>query len=104
MMPRVTIAEVAATLHAQSQQLDRIELQTTRTNGRVDMLETQMAVLKDRETRHPVAAILPAPERDWKVIGAGIGAIFFIIYGVVEVLRVMFDVVNKVGLAVTGKP
>lgn len=58
------------------------------TNGRVTRLEARQS---------------PTIQRDWKEIGAGIGALFFGAWGVVEAIRLLLTFVGKVGSTVVGK-
>ncbi len=74
-----------------------------KTNGRVNNLDDRMVKMEARHIAATVATTLPVPERDWKVIGTGIGAVFFVIWGAVSVLKVLLDFVGKVGTAVVGK-
>jgi hypothetical protein len=50
-----------------------------------------------------VAASGESSNERWKLIGYGIGVLFFGVWGVVEAIHWCFEVLTKVGSAVTGK-
>ena len=115
MAPRATSVEtVAALLEQQSrhmevrheenrERLDEILEEVKKTNGRVNELEVRMVKAEARHIAASVIVPVAAPERDWKLVGSGVGALFFVIWGAVSVIKVLLDFVGKVGGAVVGK-
>ncbi len=75
-----------------------------KTNGRVNELEVRMVKAEARHIAASVIVPVAAPERDWKLVGSGVGALFFVIWGALSVLKVLFDFLGKVGGAMVGKP
>ncbi len=114
MAPRATphVETVAALLEQQSrhmevrheenrERLEEILSEVRKTNGRVNDLEVRMV---KAEARHIAATVvMPQPEREWKVIGAGVGAVFFVIWGAVSVLKLLFESFGRLGAAMVGK-
>jgi hypothetical protein len=118
MAPRVSVETVYALLleyksqmgefHGQNQKslerldrtTERIETGVDKTNGTIIDHDRRIENL-ERASRSHVP--LPPESRDWKVIGSGIGAVVFAIWGAVEALRLLFDFVGKIGGAVVGK-
>lgn len=74
--------------------LERIETQTTRTNGRVDQHDIDLALLKVGRGTGSL---------DWKHIGAGLGVLASIVWGAIEVLRWVFHVIDNIGTKVMGR-
>ncbi len=96
-------AENRESLKELKEYADETLLEVRRTNGRVNELEVRMV---KSEARHIAVTMLPSAAgetRDWKVIGTGIGAVFFVIWGAVSVLKFLLDFAGKVGTAMVGK-
>ena len=114
-MARATSVETVAALLEQQQRhqefrheenkerLEEILAEVRKTNGRVNELEVRMVKTEARHIAATVAAVLPE-QRDWKVIGTGIGAVFFVVWGAVSVLKFLLDFVGKLGGVMVGKP
>jgi hypothetical protein len=85
--------------HAENREtLANILDEVRKTNGRVNDHEYRL-----RTIEQAARLISSAGERDWKRIGAGIGAVFFAIWGAVEVLKLCLDFLGKVGSTLVGK-
>lgn len=83
--------------------LDEILTQAKMTNGRVNDHETRLKLIESRPHIAAVAASGESSNERWKLIGYGIGVLFFGIWGVVEAIHWGFEVLAKVGSVVTGK-
>ena len=113
-MPRMTLDTLAALFIANQKvgderheenkgRLDAILEQAKMTNGRVNDHETRLKLIESRPHIAAVAASGESSNERWKLIGYGIGVLFFGAWGVVEAIHWCFEVLTKVGSAVTGK-
>ena len=107
-MGRVSVETVYALLQEYKSQMDKYHRENRdtlgeilhgveETNGRVNDHSVRLAQLE----RGQHVAVAPEA-KDWKVIGAGVGAVVLAIWGAVEVLRIGLNVVAKVGTLLTG--
>lgn len=84
------MAGLIATVNAMDEKLDRVEIQTTKTNGRLLVTEGKVSAL---ETAHKISLAVTAATKDqstmaltWKTAAAALGFAVLMVGGTVAVL------------------
>ena len=96
-------AENRESLKELKEYADETLAEVRKTNGRVNELEVRLV---KSEARHIAATVLPVTTepKEWKLIGTGLGAVFFVIWGAVSALKFLLEFFGKLGGTVVGRP